>query len=260
MRRAGIAGALTAMIGILALGSGTAFAVRTFTPEFGRCVKVAKGMNVAGYSDHGCTKETASGAKYEWLPGPGAKPGFTASASGVALTLQVAKGHAHPSVECSTATTAGEFTGPFGESLSLTLTGCRMGSATCQSAGAAAGEVAFAPLQGKLVISKDESFGVPLVQWSPQLGETLAAFECGGVSVVISHSILHPIKADKMVSSETERLSVYHIGTQEPECYEPCEAGEEPSTSIGGAPAVPSGLSMSGTQSNQEAIEADRYR
>jgi hypothetical protein len=53
-------------------------------PEFGRCVKTAKGYAGYGYSDSGCTTAVAKDAKYEWIPGPntepGAEPRFTTSA------------------------------------------------------------------------------------------------------------------------------------------------------------------------------------
>jgi len=42
-------------------------------PEFGRCVK-ASGLGGLGFTDAACTKQTLSGAKYEWLPGG---PGMT---------------------------------------------------------------------------------------------------------------------------------------------------------------------------------------
>jgi hypothetical protein len=53
-------------------------------PEFGRCVKKAKAEGT-GYSSSTCTTAVSSGAKFEWLSGPGAKAHFS-SASRFVLT------------------------------------------------------------------------------------------------------------------------------------------------------------------------------
>lgn len=69
-----------AIVAICVVGASSAFAEvkrePAGAPEFGRCVKVAKGES-GGYANAGCTtKET--GGKYEWYPGPGEKSKFTA--------------------------------------------------------------------------------------------------------------------------------------------------------------------------------------
>ena len=243
-----------------ALGASAPAAAADHEAQFGRCVKVAKGEAGAEYADSHCAAPAAEGAHYRWLAGPGSHAGFTASAGSVALTLYAANGRAAPTVQCSAASTIGQFTGPTSETLSLTLTGCEMGSAQCASSGAASGEVAFSPLQGTLVISKPESFGEALVLWTPQLGETLASFECGTTAVTIEGGILHALKANKMLSSEAERLRTYKDGLQRPSCYEPCTTGEAPETTVGGVTAPFSGLSFTGTQKDEEAIEASTRR
>lgn len=228
-------------------------------PEFGRCVKNAKSEAGGGFANKGCSEAVESGAKYHWVAGPGVKPGFTASASGVDLYVYSGSygRHATPSVECSTASTVGEYTSADSESLELTLSGCKMASASCQSEAAPAGEIVFDPLEGLLVISEREYWGEALVRWSPALGGTLASFECGGTSVTITGSILHPIVRNRMESSEREQLKVWKEGVQKPSCYELCGPGELPATTIGGVTSEWSGLTMSGTQTNEEAIEAD---
>ncbi len=60
-----------------AVASATASAE---APEFGRCVKKAKAEGT-GFEDSGCvTEASGSGAKFEWVPGPGAKNKFTSVA------------------------------------------------------------------------------------------------------------------------------------------------------------------------------------
>ncbi|HYB24075.1 MAG TPA: hypothetical protein VED41_09780, partial [Solirubrobacteraceae bacterium] len=58
---------------------------------------------------------------------------------------------------------------------------------------------------------------------------------------------------------ETEKLEVWKEGYQKPSCYDPCEAGEVPMTSVDGGHAEYSGLSMSGTQTSEEAMEANTW-
>jgi len=247
----------TVMAVACAVVSASAFA----PPEFGRCIKNAKHEGGGGYSNSGCTAHVEEGAKYHWVSGPGAKRGFTASGGAVALYLYSGSYHvkANPTVECSAASTLGEYTSSNTESLEVTLTGCKMASATCQTEAAPAGEVLMTPLEGLLVVSKHEYWGEALIRWSPAIGETIANFECGGTSVVVSDSILHEIKRNKMVSSEAEGLKVSKEGTQKPGCYEtsgPSCEGEYPLTSVGGAPGEISGLSISGTQTDDEKLEA----
>ncbi len=53
-------------------------------PEYGRCVKAIKPPT--GYTNSGCTKSAQPGAgNYEWLPGPGPKPGYTLTGGPVVI-------------------------------------------------------------------------------------------------------------------------------------------------------------------------------
>lgn len=253
MRNLWIAVALASTIA--AAAAGTAEAER-IAPEFGRCVKLAKGEAGPGYSDPGCTSSVSSGAKFRWLAGPGAKPGFGATTGQVALTRYrpgVKAGQLDMS--CSASSVSGEITGTASASIELVMTGCKMGSESCASAGAGTGEVAFVPLEGSPLVLRTSERGEALMRWSPALGETLASFECGGVAVTIGGSMLHPIRDDKMTSSEAERFRAHKEGTQNPECAEPCEPGEQPETSIGGAAPDLSGFEMAGAQSSDEKLE-----
>ncbi len=253
MRHGGI---VAALIAGLCLAAAAPAGAESIAPEFGRCVKAPKGETGAGYYNPGCTTPAASGAKYHWLAGPGAKPGFKATTGTVALTLATpGVKHATPVIQCAASAASGEFTGVASESLELVLTGCKMSSADCESAGAAAGEIAFFPLEGTPNVARSTQRGEAFMRWSPAIGGTLASFECGGTEVTIAASMLHVVRDDKMVAAEPEKLRVYKAGTQEPECGEPCEPGEEPETSIGGGPATLSGLAATGAQANEEKIE-----
>jgi hypothetical protein len=252
MRRAGIA-VLT--MAALALAISAPAGAESIAPEFGRCVKAPKNETGGGYSDSHCNQPVGSGATYHWLAGPGAKAGFHASTGSVALTLNAGGGRAQPAIRCSGSTTTGEFTSAATESLELVMTGCRMGAAGCQSEGAGAEEVAFSPLEGVPEVIRTTQQGEAVVRWAPAIGEVLASFECASTGVTITQSMLHVVRDDKSSKAEPEKFRVYKSGTQKPECAEPCEPNEEPSTSIGGAPGALSGFAMVGSQTNEEGIE-----
>lgn len=69
--------ALVAMMAIAAVAAAGASAA---APEFGRCVKAPKHSTGPGYSNRSCTEAVSENGKYEWVAGPGPKPGFTTSA------------------------------------------------------------------------------------------------------------------------------------------------------------------------------------
>ena len=74
MGRARLSGAcVIALLAISLVGVASASAE---TLELGRCVKKSKAEG-AGYSDSACNHAVTTGAKYEWVAGPGADPGFT---------------------------------------------------------------------------------------------------------------------------------------------------------------------------------------
>ncbi len=267
MRLAPFGRAALAAAAVLSVAAAPAGAYRYAPPEFGHCVRAARGESGPGFKDTGCTERVASGARYHWVSGPGSKTGF--SASGSADLYQYSgspRTHASPVVACSSSDTAGTFTGVASESVELVLSGCRMGSSSCQSAGEAAGVVRFAALEGLLTVGKRETWGEELIQWTPVVGETLASFECGSTSVLVTGGVLHQLKRDKMLTSETLQMKVGKEGIQTPSCRETLtEPGETypgptcpvPMVSIGAAPPAEGGLSISGTQTDEEQLEAD---
>jgi hypothetical protein len=257
---------IAATLGVVAVLAmcGTSAAVATAAPEgpeYGRCVKAAGGG--AGYSDKGCTNAVASGAAYEWVSGPGAKAHFTESAG--SATLETHEGR---QMTCSGMLESGEYTGVSSQSLTVTLTGCALGSTGCQS-GATVGEIVSEPLEGLLGNIKAESdpfngqAGLELLAAS---GETLLSFECGGASVVVTGRDIHEVSVNKMRLSANEKFALYPkahgAGVQNPECFderigdplvtERCGILE---TSIDGGPPVQSGLKLQARLTNEEKLE-----
>jgi hypothetical protein len=86
-------------------------------PEFGRCVpsEPKKGE----YFGNRCVKPAGGKGYYNWLPAPGEKNKFAASAGPV--KLETVGGFA---ISCSSGDFTGEYTGPKTESVTLALVGC----------------------------------------------------------------------------------------------------------------------------------------
>jgi hypothetical protein len=77
MRRIRLVG--LCVLAALAIGAVATATASAEAPEFGRCVKKAvKGGS--GFSDSRCTEAASSEAKFEWIPGPGAKAKFRSEA------------------------------------------------------------------------------------------------------------------------------------------------------------------------------------
>ncbi len=66
-------------LGVVAAFASLASTASAEAPEFGRCVKVAKGTG--SFKNANCTIALAGGS-YEWLPGPGPGNKFTFSYTG----------------------------------------------------------------------------------------------------------------------------------------------------------------------------------
>jgi hypothetical protein len=146
-------------------------------PTLGRCVKVGSG---GAFTRANCIVESpGSQGAFEWVPGPGAKPKFSAPIKQV--ILETTGGSA---VSCGASALAGEWSGPKAASVSLTFKGCEKVSTKkpCQSSPTTAGEVSTSqPLEGELGFIKGGAkpkVGLDLKAKSPS--PTVIAFTCGG--------------------------------------------------------------------------------
>ena len=232
-------------------------------PDLGRCQKVTPegtgktAVYHGGYVDSGCIEENVKHeGHYEWLPGPGPAAKF-AGKSG-ALTLETA---GKAKVTCSASQSAGEYTGPQAATLGLTLTGCSLGATkeSCQSAGAAAGEISAAGLQAKLGFIQDVSEGTEIhvsLGWDLQREPSILSAECGGAktALLVTGSVIAPISTiDKMTSAYTLKFSATG-GKQSPESFEGMPK-DTLSAAIGGAPAEPAGMKATEKITNEEKME-----
>jgi hypothetical protein len=242
--------------------SGTSTgADQTFTtaesPEFGRCVKLAKGVK-GKYATAACTSAaTAEKFAFEWEPGPGPKAKFTTTIK--ELTVATLETVTKKQVVCTGETSAGEYTGrKTVGGVIITFTGCEMGGSKCTSAGAEEGEVVTNTLEGVLGIEKTSTEGPIKDKVALDLfpvGKTglLMEFSCGLTPVSVQGSVLNPVKANKMVLTATVKYSAT-VGKQKPEKFEgqPKDVLE---TSFGEAAFEQSGLKLTTVQANEEKIE-----
>jgi hypothetical protein len=234
---------------------------QTFTtanpPEFGRCVKLAKGVK-GRYSTAACTvPATSLKFAYEWELGPGPKAKFTTKLKESTLaTFETIK---KKLVVCKGETSTGEYTGlnTVGNVV-FTFTGCEMAGAKCTSAGAEEGEVLTNTLEGALGIEKTSPEGPVKNKIALDLfpvGGTgpLVEFSCGATPVVITGSVLNTVLANKMALSGTVKYAAVS-GKQKPEKFEglPKDVLE---TAFGEAPFEQSALKLVTVQTNEEKIE-----
>jgi alpha-tubulin suppressor-like RCC1 family protein len=190
-------------------------------PEFGRCVKVSSGKGA--FTRRSCVPEsvTHTGA-FEWMPGPGPKPGFTIAAG--ATTLETAKAR----ISCASGQFSGEFTGTKTETLNVTFSGCHdIASKPCQSSPATAGEISTTQaLEGELGFIRAglrPKVGVDVKPKSP--ATTILTFECregpeAGTHVLIEGSVIGQDKTLNHMASHFKLLYKAAGTRQIPEKFE----------------------------------------
>jgi len=192
MRHLRIVGLSLAALALSAVISASASAAM---PEWGKCVKLARGK----YTNAACTGEKAINGGYEWHPGTTtiAKKGFTSS--GGAAELRTTQGIA---TDCTSETTKGELSGSKEVShVEVTFQGCKANLLGLVCTGGETeeeqneegylkekpGEIKTRELKGMLGYIEGKGTPTPVVGISltPEAKRGLfAQFICGGVLVV----------------------------------------------------------------------------
>lgn len=251
MRRIRIAGlCLVAIFAMSALVSATASAE---APEFGQCLKIAKGTEkkLSLYDSSKCIKhasedvgseaEKLKKANYEWLPGAVAGDNKFSTTGGVATLLTV-KGE---SVTCESEESTGEYTvggNNKEETTTVTFKKCSSGGLTCTTEGKAAGELVTNPLTGIVGFEKEPKVGDKTRKTVLQLHPTAAGthfidFKCTAALTIEvrgdqeapngKNGILVPIKNDAMKFEESLKYT-QSKGIQKPTTWFPPLAGYAP--------------------------------
>lgn len=230
-----------------AIGASTASAFSP--PEVGRCVKVAAGAGK--FSSGTCVKEKLKGS-YEWLPGVVKNKFKTTGGVG---TLATVGGTA---VTCKTQESGGEFNS------SKTVTGvvvrftsCEAAGFKCATAGAKEGEIVTKELEGKIGVENKLKHKLALDLF-PVGGGLYVTFNCGAsLHISVGGSVLVNVLADKMVSVLTLKYSA-KLGHQKPEHFEG-EPNDVLLTEINGKAPEQSGITITSTQTGEEAMEANFF-
>ncbi|HEV3046936.1 MAG TPA: hypothetical protein VGY13_06190 [Solirubrobacteraceae bacterium] len=211
--------------------------------------------------------ETGSRQSYELAGNPG--PALTreqcetliesesARAPAVLQTVPVAIGKKKVStrVACGGVSATGELSGAKSVAdVTITFSECAVRGTVCQSPGAQEGEIVSSALGGELgvvkVVKGKTKLGISL---APAEETPFASFACGEQSVVVSGSTIREVESN-------------HLNKVEPVHYNQSQGAQNPtgflgapqdvlSSSIGGAPAEQTGLSLKALQKNEEAVE-----
>ena len=228
-------------------------------PALGRCVKAKHGEGA--YEGRFCVHvKVAHKANGEWLPGPGAKPKFTGKTGEVTFETAGAK-----SISCTSASVAGEYTGPRTETSKLTLSGCRYPATNqpCQSSPTAEGTIeASGSLTGELgFITIPSSPLTPTVGWDLKgLSMTFTCEKPLEISVTtgtIEGSVIASLSPVNMMSANDTLTYAATSGRQLPEMFEGAEADTLTMKLRSGLEETveQSGVTMNQTTSNEESLE-----
>ena len=253
MKRKKLVGLLAlAALAVMGLAASSAFAA---APEFGRCAAKAGGK----FQDAGCTKASVPGKeKFEWTPGPGAKNKLhSVIKSGTTATLETVKG---TKITCTAEESPGEFKNAKEVGgVVAKFNGCKTSGLPCNSTGAAAEEIVTSPLGGTLGVEKVSTEGPAKNKLALELHSeagNVAEFSCAGLPVVVKGSVLHPVVANKMLISATEKFAATK-GEQKPSAF----AGEPDDSHIlesntNGGPFEEAGQTITAIATYEEKIEA----
>lgn len=147
-------------------------------PELGRCVRKALGK----FATANCVTPAEGAGGYEWLRGPGLRPGFSGKS-----TLPRLETVSHRIVQCTAGDFVGKWTGSATASVALVFTGCSAligGKAEqCQTNPADAAQIRSEPLQAELGFIANKQGSTPKVGLALRLpnGSSTSAltFTCG---------------------------------------------------------------------------------
>ncbi len=200
MKRVIVVGAcLCTMLGISAVGAGSASALPIRLPGYGECYRDAPNGD---FIDSSCNVEN-SGKNFEWCwtaySGLAACPGRPWNWANTPWQLNTAQ---KATFSCTSLTGTGGFTGLGTTSAtSAALNGCTLNHAsTCSSLEAEPGQVRLDGIEGTLgyIDAEQHSVGFELSGPAP------LEFSCGGTPVVLRGAVIGTVKANK----STAKLSI----------------------------------------------------
>jgi hypothetical protein len=217
-------------------------------PDFGRCVRL--GSKTGGFTNSSCSarSETKAG-NYEWRRGV-TQAAFTLKAG--TATLEGASGSR---VVCATEAGSGAYSGSTElANVVLRFSGCESTGHKCTTPGLAEGNLESKKLEGILGWESKSSKKVALDLYPPGKTGPFMEYRCvGGVPIIVSGSLLAPIKAHKMAVTFPMKYKA-HKGIQKPQHLEG-EANDVLTASLNGEATEQVALTTAATLINEEALE-----
>jgi hypothetical protein len=257
MRRIRIVG--LCLVAVFAMSAVVATGASADNPEYGRCLKQKTGKTK--YTTAKCTV-VASGEKenFEWIPGPGPKPGFTAALK--PTTIATLETKAGTKVTCKKLAAVGSYTGLTTVKTSQTdFSECESGGIKCNTKGAGTGIIKVKNLEGELGTIKKEPITTKTkignVLWpeggTSTSGSEFVEFECGTLTVKVKNSVISPVTSNAMKLTATVKFTAAK-GVQKPTKFEggPNNFLE---SKFSAAAYEQSGQSATTIQTNEEKIE-----
>jgi hypothetical protein len=250
MKRMSIVG--LCLVAVLAMSAVFVSSASAAAPEFGRCLPKAGGK----FSDTGCTKAVGTGGKDEWSPLPLVKNKFKAHMTGTLATLETVKG---TKITCKAEKNSGaEYSGEKSVAkIVAEFSGCETGGIECANAGK--GEIITKSLSGTLGVEKLEAEAVKNkleVQLKAEAGGNLAEFKCSTISIEVHGCVGHPVTANKMLLSATEKFTASK-GEQKPDKFAGGPTDECALESNSGTGFEESGQTITALVENEEKVEAN---
>jgi len=244
-------------------GTDQTFVTLANPPEYGRCIRVPAekvGKTTVYHGGFAATCLVASGThtgRYEWEAGVLKTPFKTKLTSG-SVTLESAVKSSK--MTCTGEASTGEYTGHKSVgAVVLTLTGCVRSTEKCSSTGAAAEEIVTNALEGELGVVELGATGasnkIGLDLYPVEKTGPVMEFSCGVNTVSVRGSVIVPVKANKMSLTQALKAKASK-GKQKPESFVG-ELKDVLEVSFSGAPFEQAGLTLTATQTNEEAVEVN---
>jgi hypothetical protein len=241
--------ALIAVLAMTALGASSASSA-----SFGRCLPQAKGK----FLNSVCTKAATPGKeKFEWSGI--VKNKFTSKLKEGIPTLETVGG---TKITCKEESSPGEFnTSKSVAGVIAKFNGCETSGFKCNSVGGIEGEIVTSALEGVVGVEKIGT-KTPLndklaLELHAPVGQKVAAFSCAGLPVEVRGSVLHPITANKMLLTATEKFTAAK-GEQKPDKFAGGVVDEHTlESNTNGGPFEEAGQTITALATYEEKVEAN---
>jgi hypothetical protein len=250
------------LIATLAMSAVAAAGASAEAPEYGRCVKGV--AHVGGFAGGTCiaTDTIDNDGVYEWLPGPGPKPGFSTKMTGTAATFETVKG---TKIICRNESSIGEVLSAKEIRIpSIKFNGCMSSAGQENSPGAAPEEIVTNSVTGHLRFAIGGKLKKLLDdELVPTSTPLVAIMECAGFVTELraeaTGGLLNHLVADKMLTIASNKYAAIK-GEQKPSEYEDMEGklvGAGLESNFAGGPFEEAGFTLASEQTNEEPIEAN---